>query len=65
MRRKTASKAEALTGEPTSEVLILPDGRILAHNISPVMARVLAKLDPADETMKQRAVQKQVQKQKP
>lgn len=59
MRRKIANKSAALAGEPTSEVLILPDGRILAHNISPVMARVLAELDPADETMKQRAIQKQ------
>jgi len=38
-----------------SEMLILHDGRILAHNITPTMARVLAKLDPADEAMRRRA----------
>ena len=31
-----------------SESLILPDGRILAHNITPKMARVLAELNPAE-----------------
>jgi len=38
-----------------SELLILPGGKILAHNLSPVMAEVLAALDPADETMRLRA----------
>jgi hypothetical protein len=35
--------------------LILPDGRVLAHNISPVMAGVLVKLEPANEAMNRRA----------
>lgn len=38
-----------------SEILVLPDGRIFAHNISRVMAKVLAELDPADKAMRQRA----------
>jgi hypothetical protein len=42
----------------SSELLILGDGRIMAHNISPVMARVLSELDPADQGMHQRANQK-------
>jgi len=41
-----------------SEVMILADGRLLAHNITPVMAQVLAELNPADEAMNQRAMQK-------
>jgi len=42
----------------SSELLIMPDGRILAHNITPEMARVLAELNPADEAMNQRALRK-------
>ena len=46
------------TSEPLvehAELLILPDGRILAHNISPDMAAILAELDPRNELMGQRA----------
>lgn len=38
-----------------SEFLILPDGKIFAHNITPEMARVLAELNPEDKPMRQRA----------
>ena len=38
-----------------SEILILPDGKIFAHNITPAMAGVLAELDPEDKPMRQRA----------
>ena len=41
-----------------SEVLILPDGKILAHNITPAMARVLTELNPKDEAMSHRAQRK-------
>ena len=41
-----------------SEILILPDGNILAHNLTPAMARVLAVLNPADAAMSQRAKRK-------
>jgi hypothetical protein len=41
------------TGE--SEVLILPDGRILAQNITPVMAGLLSELNPDDKLMRARA----------
>lgn len=40
------------------EILILADGKILAHNISPVLAGVLAQLNPADQAMQKRATQK-------
>jgi hypothetical protein len=43
------------TEESHSEFLILPDGKILAHNITPVMAQVLAKLNPTDDAMSRRA----------
>ena len=38
-----------------SELLILPDGTILVHNLTPVVAAVLAELNPDDHAMKQRA----------
>ncbi len=40
--------------EQSSELLILPDGRILAHNLTPVMASVLTLLNPEDDTIKSR-----------
>ncbi len=40
---------------PTTEILILADGTVYAHNITPRMARVLALLDPADLPMRARA----------
>jgi hypothetical protein len=39
----------------TSELLILPDGRILAQNITPVMAGLLSELNPDDKLMRARA----------
>jgi len=38
-----------------SEILILSDGRILAQNITPTMARLLSQLNPEDELMRARA----------
>ena len=34
---------------------ILPDGKILVHNLTPAMAALLSELDPADVLMRQRA----------
>jgi len=42
-------------GSMTSELLILPDGRILAQNITPVMAGLLSELNPDDKLMRERA----------
>lgn len=58
MKQEIAVQSAASAEKPVSEILILPDGRILAHNISPAVARVLSDLDPADAAMKQRAIQK-------
>lgn len=50
-----------LASKPTSaddsgsEILVLSDGRIFAHNITPAMAQALAALNPGDEDMRRRA----------
>ena len=40
----------------SEDILILTDGRILAHNLTPAMAAVLLELNPNDERMRQRAM---------
>jgi len=39
----------------SAELLILPDGRILTHNLTPAVAKVLRQLNPDDEQMNRRA----------
>jgi len=39
-----------------SELLIMPDGKIYAHNLTPEMAAVLSELNPEDEAIQQRVV---------
>ena len=39
----------------SQELLILADGRILTHNLTPAMAAVLRELNPEDEPMRLRA----------
>jgi hypothetical protein len=41
--------------ETHTELLILPDGRILVHNLTPAMAALLHELDPLDRSMINRA----------
>ena len=38
----------------TSEMLLLPDGRLLVHNLTPAMARLLQELNPDDPQIKPR-----------
>jgi hypothetical protein len=38
-----------------TDILILSDGTVLAHNLTPGMADVLHKLNPKDETIRARA----------
>jgi hypothetical protein len=38
-----------------SDILILSDGTVMAHNLTPAMATVLHKLNPRDETIRARA----------
>jgi hypothetical protein len=40
-----------------TEILVLPDGKILAHNITPATAAILSLIDPQNESLKQRAAQ--------
>jgi hypothetical protein len=47
-------------GKDHSEFLILPNGRILAHNLTPALARVLAGLNPHDPAMRRRARAKKI-----
>ena len=42
--------------ENHSELLLLPDGRILVHNLTPAMAALLQQLDPEDRHMSERAI---------
>jgi len=39
-----------------SELLLLPDGRILVHNLTLAMAALLHQLDPGDRRMIRRAI---------
>ena len=48
--------------ENHSELLLLPDGRILVHNLIPAMAALLHQLDPGDRSMIKRAVVKRRRK---
>jgi hypothetical protein len=38
------------------EILIMTDGRILTHNLTPAMAAALRHLNPDDKPMQQRAI---------
>ena len=49
-------KSEGEKPELQSEVLIMPDGKIYAHNLTPEMARVLSELNPADKSIQQRVI---------
>jgi len=42
--------------EQTSELLVMPDGKIYAHNLTPEMAAVLSELNPNDEAIKHRVI---------
>jgi len=39
----------------TTELLILGDGRIFVHNLTPELACLLSQLDPGDTAMRERA----------
>jgi hypothetical protein len=49
-------KSQSNKAELLSEVMIMPDGKIYAHNLTPEMAKVLSELNPADESIKQRVI---------
>ena len=50
MKRHRPAKNDSASGESQfSEFLILPDGRIFAHNLTRPFAELLHKLNPDDE----------------
>ena len=48
-------QGEAMRDTSSQELLILADGRVLMHNLTPAMAAVLRELNPDDESMQERA----------
>jgi hypothetical protein len=42
--------------ELISELLVMPDGQIYIHNLTPEMAAVLAELNPDDPTIARRVI---------
>jgi len=53
--RRTRKSVNRRPEKTVCELLILPDGRILAHNLSAALAGVLAELNPGDGAMNRRA----------
>lgn len=54
-RAKSNYAATIADEQRSGELLILPDGRVLVHNLTPELARLLSDLDPADAAMRERA----------
>ena len=55
---KPLMPSEDFTAEPSEllcDFLILSDGTLLSHNLTPAMAEALQVMNPADETLRQRA----------
>ena len=53
---RTVRPPRPVAGEPLlTEVLVLPDGTILAHNLTPAFARLLRALNPRQESFRQRS----------
>ena len=48
-------KTEPNPDAPLPELLVLPDGTILAHHLTPELAAVLAALNPQEAAMRERA----------
>jgi hypothetical protein len=57
MEQKIKSPSDGLVPELTTELLILPDGRVLVHNLTQPFAELLAELNPDCEQITSRAPQ--------
>ena len=55
MRRQSKLKFNPVESPLTTDLLILPDGRVLAHNLTPLFADLLKELNPRDEQIAPRA----------
>jgi hypothetical protein len=53
--REPSGASPAQPPQTSSELLILADGTVLAHNIIPELAALLSELDPENELMRLRA----------
>ena len=55
MKKHRSQKGRSLPGkEQVSELLILPDGRIMVHNLTQTFAELLHELNPGDEQITSR-----------
>lgn len=55
MNRRATTAVRGEHAVQQAELMVLPGGRILAHNLTPGLAAVLAELNPEDEVMRARA----------
>lgn len=51
-----SSTSTCLPETATNELLLLPDGRVLVHNLTPELAGWLAELNPGDPQLASRAL---------
>jgi len=54
MKKRITFSGSPTAGRLETEVLILPDGRILVHNLTPAFAGLLQELNPGDEQISSR-----------
>jgi len=54
MKNKIKSLGRLPDANPVTELLILPDGQILVHNLTPAFARLLKELNPDAEQISSR-----------
>ena len=57
LMKSSYGKCQTVASESplTTELLLLPDGRILVHSLTPAFAELLNKLNPDDEQINPRA----------
>jgi hypothetical protein len=56
LNRHGAGDAHNLMPETYTELLLLPDGRVMVHNLTPAMADLLKELDRPDQDLAARAI---------
>jgi hypothetical protein len=55
MKKQKNNESSPETATATTEMLLLPDGRLLVHNLTPKMARLLHELNPDDTEISPRS----------
>ncbi len=56
MKNKIKPLSRPPDSELVSELLILPDGQVLVHNLTPAFAGLLKELNPDDEQIRRRSL---------